>query len=1657
MKSPAGTSPVEHWTFQVDSPFRGPAEIRELTGRAADEARGAGLGDTWSEAEDPFLTEFEQMDELEGYEEAETEGAETAEAEAAVAEAYLLEETPASEHPLAAVFSLPRFAFDAMAKGGWVTAIAVAIGAGLRDVNKLTNMIFWFRHPQMIGQKISPDQRDLAREWMDIRDGIVKPAFASGSAPSAPSSPPTPGPLGAAGRTSIPSDGLRWYGPGEATPELMAFMRKVYDLHVKRSRGDFVDTLPETALDEVEPGSGKKARKDAARKAREMLAAARAALAAEGLTGTVRIGVLSAYRSADLQFDIWQGKTTKGKGGFPHYYQETKSTRQHPKYGGEHSDKAAAYLAEYMALYVAAPGYSNHQDGLALDLGTRKGKGGLIKLYKGSWFHDWMCANARTYQFEPLASEAWHWTYRPTAGASEAETWEFESSTPFLSAENRASEVTPAAIKAGTLEVQKIPLLASHRGRAPDLILRWNEMPTVPAEIDVVVHLHGYSWATMTLPKHMEVWAGLDLAPVDGASGAGRSRPTLTVLPRGHFTGVKLGKIYRYTFPALTTKDGLTTLVRVAVEHFANQVGGSPPKVGRLIMTAHSGGGAPLMQILRRHDPHEVHVFDGLYQDPSALAEWAGRHITADRAAVQAGGAPSGAMRVFFGPSTRLFSTRLHNAIAADLRDAPTSIADRYRVESSRLGHWQIPRQYGWRVLADAGAEVPDAKRPPPTKTSVKRLFEVDSAAVPSLPETPFPTEELDSAEAEGADAWELGETATEGKEEVDQLGGPEAEGEPWSAPEFERDSGEDSEDIEFEDARSEGGMGRDANPVIIQHDIPSTATRVVAVGERIDLDLEKDHAFAKDAEAIKWTIPDTTVRSYDGGVSNSKLFELEDADLQRPQITFYWVDAADARVVRAWLTMGSNDVRHVDYVFDVKGPTVNSFTAKTGKTRIIKSHGMTVLSFGNPGEAPGVRWNWKITMPPTHAGYIKDVQTVLADVSKVMRLRPGGRETRRMVWRHPSKTDLHVQLDGHDQGEAVYSSTTYNKTKTEATKAGAPYHSGDRGTQDSPSTGLEPLDKTVSVNKQFTYYLMFKPSIPGQKGSEAIWVPIAKATWFWKATATKQGDKWVFSAAEMEPRIELTTVEFPEYQSNIDFPRNEWKEIPPDPSKEQYAGQGDDIGLYRPAGELEQTEEIDEFADKLFESEEYPEPQHQEAEPLPRSEAEDAEDYEPSAAERPFGLGEEQAEDFTGVDDEEDESQVLDELGALEAESPFLQEVESGIERGLFERQVGGGTSAVDPFPRHAYRLGLEMTNQELSKCAGAVENDADLSPMCGAVVDLTGNPELPAFYANNPVDMLYVGSLAKIYPMYVAFELRRRVQEQAKDMIKLGLSTSTARWERQVFAALEKAWKPKLRAKFPKLPQDFPKLADIFVLSPTGDVRFAENDPPLTDADLDFRPPNPTPGRPRISPEFKNPPGKFHDWMRLMLRWSNNKAASKCIRALTYPYINGVLAAAGFFDPSTKTGLWMSGDYQDRDWLPDNGAGQRLSPRWARLQGRPASNFTGTAFQVARLMTLLAQGRLIDPASSTAMITILTGANGIGSYIKGGLPVALRPVSSIKSKIGFGNDSFSHDCAIVHPDPARTIRYVVVALGGHPNRAKADLRKMVVRFHGCVVARHP
>src|SRR5262249_29968519 len=154
--------------------------------------------------------------------------------------------------------------------------------------------------------------------------------------------------------------------------------------------------------------------------------------------------------------------------------------------------------------------------------------------------------------------------------------------------------------------------------------------------------------------------------------------PTLTILPRAHYTGVKQtsGPLYVYTFPALDgsdgRRDGIAKLIQLSLEQFAAAVGGSAPRVGRLILTAHSGGGQPLLRILRFMHPHEVHVYDALYWDASPLASWARKRIAQDRTA-------PGALRVFYRPSTRAQSRVVARAIEPLLGGG---LERRYRVEA---------------------------------------------------------------------------------------------------------------------------------------------------------------------------------------------------------------------------------------------------------------------------------------------------------------------------------------------------------------------------------------------------------------------------------------------------------------------------------------------------------------------------------------------------------------------------------------------------------------------------------------------------------------------------------------------------------------------------------------------------------------------------------------------------------------------------------------------------------------------------------------------------------------------------------------------------------------------------------------------------------------
>jgi V8-like Glu-specific endopeptidase len=391
--------------------------------------------------------------------------------------------------------------------------------------------------------------------------------------------------------------------------------------------------------------------------------------------------------------------------------------------------------------------------------------------------------------------------------------------------------------------------------------------------------------------------------------------------------------------------------------------------------------------------------------------------------------------------------------------------------------------------------------------------------------------EEAEEAEGEVEDQESLDPLDPE-LEEAEEAEGSNEEGEQEnrSGFEFEPELGEKrSEDwVDFEPETEweyeELWAGEQSD--IFQHDVPKKDIREVVVGERIELDLSTT-AFGADLDKVQWVIPGVIVAGYRGTGDKAKVFKLSALDLEKPKVSFFWVNPRDNRTVVARILTKSGARKEFSVVFNVKGPTIKSFKGTPGKNHIFKNHGMWVLKFGNPGVELGIRWDWQITMPPNRAGFIQDLQTVSGKRSKTMFLLPGKKETRKLVWRHPARKDAHVQLDG-TWDEKPEKDPFYTRGLAEESHAAGELVEG--GASDSPETELESLGRTVSINDRFVYYILFKPAT--DKPQDAIWVPVARAKWTWEVTAIQRGGKWKNTKMDMTPDIEKKTVKFPIYES---------------------------------------------------------------------------------------------------------------------------------------------------------------------------------------------------------------------------------------------------------------------------------------------------------------------------------------------------------------------------------------------------------------------------------------------------------------------------------------------------------------------------------------------
>ena len=274
----------------------------------------------------------------------------------------------------------------------------------------------------------------------------------------------------------------------------------------------------------------------------------------------------------------------------------------------------------------------------------------------------------------------------------------------------------------------------------------------------------------------------------------------------------------------------------------------------------------------------------------------------------------------------------------------------------------------------------------------------------------------------------------------------------------------------------------------------------------------------------------------------------------------------------------------------------------------------------------------------------------------------------------------------------------------------------------------------------------------------------------------------------------------------------------------------------------------------------------------------------------------------------------------------------------------------------------GLQTCLQKLiiTQFQNHLSNKSNTAPSAGdrirvALVDLTGDKiTRPDFAGWGSTAAIYGASVPKILAVYAAHQLRMDLRNLATSR-----SISTGK---DLDKAARAGW---------KFTSHFPNLAWLFDIG-----KWSGN--PST---LDFS-----------AAAQKALQGIMH-----------NADAGSLIIKIGFPYIASVTWQSGLYHP-TRGGLWLTSSY---------GFGG-----WGGNPVRVAYSANLTALSAATYFTLLAQGRLVDDASSV----------GIKNSLRHGCLTSLFPggLGAVASKCGIYSE-YLHDCALVVRGP---LRYVVAGL---------------------------
>lgn len=404
-----------------------------------------------------------------------------------------------------------------------------------------------------------------------------------------------------------------WSGSAEQ----VAFRDRVLAAHIartRRRRGRPQRDLPRGERAPV-AGTNIDMRSDAAAAAGALLAAASVDLATAKAAGdvdairTTRLTGSSGYRASDHQRRLWLEY-------FPKYYRRTRTAREQLD-AGRHSDAAIEYMLRPrgnggfgLGGRIAAPGYSNHQNGIAIDLQQFRTSGYEIpndsgdaarSKWRASWFHAWLTANAGRFGFRPIATEEWHWEYRPTQSATNGRSTT-TTSTSTSTSKSLGTPGGPTAFEGGKLW--------TFRARAVPTSVAVFCPPAALAqgEVDVLFFAHGMLGGCPRPPRVPEGFIS-DPPFRLGTIVAKSKRPVVLVVPfldwNNPGTAAAFGSS-AHRWHTVGKPVHLNAIVDEALTELGRLQGTPSPKVRRLIVAGHSRAHGVLEPLAHLHRDPEM-------------------------------------------------------------------------------------------------------------------------------------------------------------------------------------------------------------------------------------------------------------------------------------------------------------------------------------------------------------------------------------------------------------------------------------------------------------------------------------------------------------------------------------------------------------------------------------------------------------------------------------------------------------------------------------------------------------------------------------------------------------------------------------------------------------------------------------------------------------------------------------------------------------------------------------------------------------------------------------------------------------------------------------------------------------------------------------------